>query len=271
VTGVRDLNIEQVAQRHRLEVFLASREAGQALTADVLGTGVSLESIAAVAADVSSYADEAIAIVREEYSPALHCQEGCAFCCCKPGVLVTVPEFVRVIAHVRSAFTPQALAELTHRAGQYVAQLAGRSFNDPTPASVPCPLLVADRCSVYITRPLVCRGYNSTDVAACRRAHTDPGVLVPVFAIVKDVTDGTAVGICHGLEQAGVRRRTVVDLGTALHVVLSGGVDLLSSEQVGGADVLAPAEEPSWASELWRRVREAAGRLGVQIPGATGV
>ena len=267
---MRDSDVELVARRHRLDVFLSSRDAAHALTNDALDSGVACESLTAAATDVASYADEAIAIVRDEYRPALACREGCAFCCCKPGVLVTVPEFLRIVAHVRTTFPKDALIQLAEKAGRYVAQLDGRAFNEPTHASVPCPLLVDDRCSVYGIRPLVCRGYNSTDVDACRRAHADPSVLVPIFAIVKDVADGAAVGTCHALAEAGVRGRAVVDLGTALHVALSAGEDFLMSIAAGHADGLARAEDASWAPELWRRVRDTAERLGIVTPDLSG-
>jgi hypothetical protein len=45
-------------------------------------------------------------------------------------------------------------------------------------AHVPCALLVDGRCSVYSVRPLLCRGYLSTDREGCRagfegRTHSE--------------------------------------------------------------------------------------------------
>ena len=85
----------------------------------------------------------------------------------------------------------------------YAAQMEGRRFEDPLNESVPCPLLVEGRCSVYEVRPLICRGYNSTNVDACRKAHDDADVLVPTFAMLKDVTDGATVGAGRRLKAAG--------------------------------------------------------------------
>ena len=49
-------------------------------------------------------------------------------------------------------------------------------------AKIPCPLLVDNRCSAYGARPLECRGYNSTNVEACRQAFDNYDAWdVPIF------------------------------------------------------------------------------------------
>jgi Fe-S-cluster containining protein len=182
-TSAADLQAraEREAQRQRVDAFLASRDAGDSLTSDALANGADVPAAVAVAESVADYTDRALAIVAEEYRPALQCREGCAYCCCKPGVLVTVPELLRILATVAAHFDAEAQAQLAARAERYVTQLGGRHFNDATDESVPCPLLVDSRCSVYEVRPLVCRGYNSTSVAACRAAHEDARQLIPIF------------------------------------------------------------------------------------------
>jgi Fe-S-cluster containining protein len=251
------------AYRHRLDVFLASRDVGEKLTLDALRRGITLEAVIASATDVATYADEAVAIVHEEYRPRLACCAGCSYCCRKPGVLATVPEFLRIIDRVRSTFGEPGLHDLTERARLYESRLNGRHFDDPVDDSVPCPLLVQDRCSVYDIRPLVCRGYNSTDVNACRLAHADPAARVPIFAVIKDVADGTSVGVAQALKTVGLND-ALVDLGTALGLALSAG-PAFAPAVVEGADVLGPAENASWADELWNLVCGAARQLGMQV------
>jgi uncharacterized protein len=254
--------VERTAYRHRLEVFLASHDAGETLTADALGCGETPQDLARSAAAVADYADAAIEIIDDEHRPRLECREGCAFCCRKPGVLVTVPELVRILDYVGGSSSAEDRVGLEARARRYAAQVEGRSFNDPTPESVPCPLLVNERCTVYEVRPLVCRGYNSTSVAACRKAHDDPASMVPMFAVLKDVTDGATVGAAHALKAAGMGD-AMVDLGTALHIALSAGdgaVDAVLSK-----DVLRPAEHRTWVAQLWNGVRETARDVGVPV------
>src|SRR6266849_129159 len=120
--------IDRIAQRQRLDVFLASRDAGNTLTRDSLKTGIRLEAVIEAAADLSEYADEAIAIVKDEYRPALHCKEGCSYCCRKPGVLTLVPEFLRILDHVQSTFSADAIVAVAERARRYASQIEGRSF-----------------------------------------------------------------------------------------------------------------------------------------------
>jgi Fe-S-cluster containining protein len=252
--------IDRIALKQRLDVFLASRDVGTTLTRDSLKAGIRLEAVIGAAADVSQYADEAIAIVKDEYRPALHCKEGCTYCCCKPGVLTLVPEFLRILDHVQSTFSADAVSALAARARRYASQIEGHSFDDPTDESVPCPLLVDGRCSVYELRPLVCRGYNSTDVDACRRAHEDADELVPIFSVIKDVTDGATVGVAQQLKAAGFND-SLVDLGSALNVALAAD-DGFSAAIIEGGQALVPAENSSWVANLWARVRETARQVG---------
>jgi uncharacterized protein len=248
--------VERIAYRHRLEVFLASRAAAQTITLDSLRAGLRLKSVVAAAAGLAEYADEAVTIVREEYRPPLACREGCAHCCCKPGVLVSVPDFLRLLEHIDASFDAAMRAALVERAARYAQQMRGRDVSAPIDEPVPCPLLSADRCTVYEVRPLVCRGYNSTDADACRRARVDAAVMVPTFAIVKDVTDGASVGASQALKDAGVND-ALVDLGTALHLALSADRGFVE-RVVGGSADLGGAENRTWVSDLWEVVRDTA-------------
>jgi Fe-S-cluster containining protein len=255
---------EQEAYRQRLDVFLASRDVGKALTREALLRGIRLEAVIDAAADVAAYADDGLAIVNNEYAPRLECREGCSFCCCKPGVLATIPEFLRILDRVRTTFDDDARRALIARAQRYASQLEGRHYDDLVDESVPCPLLVDDRCSVYDARPLVCRGYNSTSVEACRKAHADRDALVPIFAVLKDVTDGATVGVAQSLEAVGVND-ALVDLGTALNLALAAG-DELARTVIEGGEGLRPAENSSWVKEMWTLVRHSARQVGVQVP-----
>ncbi len=252
---------EREAQRQRLDAFLSSREASSALTADSLRKGIGLRAVVAAAESVANFADEALAIVTEEYRPALQCREGCSYCCCKPGVLITVPELLRILSTVESRFDGDARRALADRARRYASQIAGRSFDEPTNESVPCPLLVEGRCSVYTVRPLVCRGYNSTSVDACRAAHADTRHLVPIFSVLKDVTDGASVGVSQSLGEAGVND-AMIDLGSALSLALASTDDFAQAVLDGRPDI-APIQNPQWAQDLWARVQATAQELGL--------
>jgi Fe-S-cluster containining protein len=254
---------ERRAFEQRLDVFLSSREAGDMLTRDGVKAGISLKRLVDTSRDLADYADEAIAIVRDEYRPRLDCKAGCSYCCCKPGVLVSIPELLRILDHLQATFDAEAVSAVREGARRYARQLAGRSFDDPTDESVPCPLLSDGRCSVYEVRPLTCRGYNSTSVDACRQAHESSSVLVPMFSVIKDVTDGTTVGAATRLREIGFND-SLVDLGTALDIALEADDDFAEAI-AGGADKLLAAQNSSWVEELWRRVRDTAREIGVDV------
>ena len=244
-------------------MFLASRDAGNTLTYDALRAGITLRSVIAAASEVASYADEALSIVNDEYRPPLDCREGCSYCCCKPGVLTSIPDLLRILDHIRATLDADAVADLRARAARYASLIEGRSFDDPTNDSVPCPLLQGGRCSVYEVRPLTCRGYNSTSVDACRSAHADASVLVPIFSVLKDVTDGATVGAAQRLRDAGLND-ALVDLGSALVIALAGDDEFPETLVEDGAALL-PAQNSTWVTSLWARVRETARQIGVEI------
>lgn len=255
--------VERRAHAQRLEVFLSCRDAGRALAAEALAHGVSTARLIELAGDAARYADAAIEIVNEEYRPRLDCKEGCSYCCCKPGVLISIPELLRILEHLTTTLDADGIAAVRERAVRYARQLNGRSFDEPTDESIPCPLLSDGRCSVYEVRPLTCRGYNSTSVDACRQAHESGNALVPIFSVIKDVTDATIVGAATTLQELGFNG-ALVDLGTALHIALEAG-GACSDAIAGGADTLLAAENSSWVGELWTRVQETARQLDLRI------
>lgn len=262
VSTAAALEAECAGYRERLEIFLPSRLAARDLTGDALRASAGAESVIAAAADVAAFTDDAMKIVREDYRPPLKCQKACSYCCRKPGVLIAVPELVRILDYVQQHFDEGMAAALRDRAARYAAQVDGRDLHQPRSESVPCPLLVDDLCSVYEVRPLVCRSYNSTSAEACRRAHDNPAVLVPIFAPLKDVTDGATVGMAQRLRESGLSE-AMVDLGTALHLALSADSDRESI--LAGGLGLERAERPGWVDELWSLVTDTADRLGVHV------
>ena len=263
LAGEVSAEIQRTAYRKRLEIFLVCCKAATALTLNSLETGIRLRAVINTAINITQFADGVLAAVRDEYRPPLHCQEGCSHCCCKPGVLTSIPELLRIVDHVQSTFGADAISELRERARRYAGQIAGRSFNDFVNESVPCPLLVHGRCSVYDVRPLTCRGYNSMNVDACRRAHENRDVLIPIFSLLKDVTDGTTVGTAQGLKAAGFND-SLVDLGSALNIALAFGDGFLEAV-IDGSEVLFPAANSSMVSDLWAHVCETARQVGIDL------
>lgn len=168
-----------------------------------------------------------------------------------------------MLSHIHATFEQKELSALCDRSLTYVERLQGRSFDSPTRESFPCPLLQDDRCSVYEVRPLTCRGYNSTSVDACRKAHDTTEASVPIFVLIKDAVDGATVGAGQALDGVGFCR-SMVDLGTALNIVL-GASDDVADAIANGDSRLRPAENATWIDELWRRVQRTARTMGIKV------
>jgi Fe-S-cluster containining protein len=263
MTSDRDLaaRAEREAIHQRLDAFLASRDAAHAVTADALAESVTVDSAIAAADAAAEFVDRAQAIVIAEYRPPLACNDGCCYCCRKPGVLVSMPELLRLLRYVEDNWDESSREALSCRAQQYIDRLGGRDFSAPTRESIPCPFLVGGRCSAYDVRPLVCRGYNSTSADACRRAHDDGGQSVPIFSVLKDVSDGATIGM---LQAAGSAETAdaMFDLGTALNLSLRWSRDIDVATLAGA---LASAQSPGWGEHLWAAVRQAAAHAGIDV------
>ena len=96
---------------------------------------------------------------------AIACKAGCDYCCSN-WVSATAPELFLIARVLRSKSRPTSLPpdpELVER----LQQTAGISILDRFGRKLPCGLLVAGRCSIYATRPTVCRQATSTNLAAC--------------------------------------------------------------------------------------------------------
>lgn len=246
----------------RLEVLLPSHAEGRRMTAAALRKGIRLQPVIEAAADVADYADAAIAIVREEHPAPLACKEGCWYCCCHPGILVSIPELIRIVDRVKRTLTPEQLDALRARAKDYTANVGGRSFAELSGSTpITCPLLVDERCSVYEVRPLTCRGYNSADANACRKEYEDASSTIPLMVVHKDAPDAALVGAIQAL--AGTRvNDALVDLGQALDIALSYEGDL--EDFITRRDLLRRVENRKWAAELWKVVRQWSRGLGIR-------
>ncbi|MBI5062809.1 MAG: YkgJ family cysteine cluster protein [Desulfatitalea sp.] len=110
----------------------------------------------------------------------LACGRGCALCC-TANVTLTTLEALKIIDHWRKQGRPVPLEALEaaaqrprfqpaltiNRMAALCLQGAPVPEEAADPAVGPCPLLEADRCSIYPARPLACRAMLSR--ATCAR------------------------------------------------------------------------------------------------------
>jgi Fe-S-cluster containining protein len=100
----------------------------------------------------------------------LDCKAGCSHCC-RVRVEALEPEIVQ-IANELKKLSPEKLDELTERLRNHATASNGVSVFDH---HITCPFLEDDLCSIYQTRPAVCRKAHSFDVKKCN----SPGSEIP--------------------------------------------------------------------------------------------
>jgi hypothetical protein len=103
------------------------------------------------------------------------CKKGCAHCC-RVWVSATIPEVLFIAKSIRRR-NDVALGE---RVGAAHRVTGAHDFISRQRLHHQCPLLSDDLCSVYETRPVSCRFWASTNVAACLRVfRQSTGETVP--------------------------------------------------------------------------------------------
>jgi hypothetical protein len=121
-------------------------------------------------------------------------------------------------------------------------------------ARLPCPLLVANECSVYPVRPLDCRAYNSRSVAACRDAFESYADWdVPVDAEHQSFYKSVQAGLLQALARSG-RPASLLELTAALRVILEDPDAILrwcAGENVFAAAELSPDDPEQQAFLPW--------------------
>jgi Fe-S-cluster containining protein len=128
-------------------------------------------------------------------APKLGCKSGCAYCCYQ-NVEVTIPEAILVAAHLTDPADPRR-----GKVAETAAAVRDLDDNERRRTGRPCPLLVANKCSIYDDRPLMCRSMLAVEAEQCRAAHvaaTTSGETLPVEYFV------TAQYFMLG-DQAGLR------------------------------------------------------------------
>jgi hypothetical protein len=223
-----------IAPRQRWTPALLSAVAAgeRKVLAPLLAEGREGAAIEAAEIAFTRAAELARAAIASDPPPEpIACRDRCSFCCMAK-VVVTAPEILRVVAHLRRTLAPEAFAALLERVRTADATTRGLSRAARLPARVPCPLLLEGSCSVYPVRPLVCAGWNSLDQGACERYFAAPEgqPSAPAFAPAYEVTSAVLAGLGGACFDAGLDG-SLLELIAALRIAM---------------------ERPS-AEERWRR------------------
>ncbi len=172
-----------------------------------------------LAVSAQSYAEELLEDAQRRYHPPIACSEGCDYCC-HIAVNVSVPEVLVILDYIDRHFSESEKEALGERVRDRRRALLSLSGQERKLTNVRCPLLGEDgACSVYPRRPLSCRGFNSTDVEACRQRYERPDLDLsnPAFGYNLYATRGIAQGLKSALEDAEFEP-VELDLIKALHL-----------------------------------------------------
>jgi len=115
----------------------------------------------------------------------IDCSEGCAWCCYSR-VEVTELEMKAVEAHIRHRFTKLQVDMVLKNARRIKKKYQKLTHEERIFSRDACPLLMDNRCSVYESRPLMCRSALSLDAKACERAHSNVNSPVPMMLASKN-------------------------------------------------------------------------------------
>lgn len=162
-------------------------------------------------------------------APAPACKAGCGWCCHQQ-VGVSVPEAVRIAAHVRALPAAEAAA-MTARLRQVADKTREMDTLDWARAHVACPFLGADgNCMIYAVRPLRCRGAYSVDVEFCiacyedleaMRARMQAGELQAVFLDTPErIYDSALAGVLQALRRAAPKAVVSLEMSGAVVALL---------------------------------------------------
>lgn len=149
----------------------------------------------------------------------LACKKGCSWCCSLE-VRLSAPEVLAITDYLRHSLPAEDLHGLRARLAELAPRVRQASSATRQRLRITCPLLVDKQCSVYLVRPLACRGWNSFDATACEisynRFHQGD---VPFSVTLRDFIIAIREGLCQGAQDAGLQGDKL-ELISALHVAL---------------------------------------------------
>lgn len=169
-----------------------------------------------------------------ERQPDVACRKGCWHCCVTVASVLP-PEIFRVAEWVRRnrMQSPQMSPEVL--AGRCQTK-RGRTLEEMFAARVPCPALVDGACGVHPARPLNCRQFLSTSLAACIQVFGGGSGSVP---FVSGAIDRGA--LLRSLLTAAMKASGLPDTGYELSGALAVALDDATAEQrwLAGENVFA--------------------------------
>lgn len=133
--------------------------------AEMLGTPITRESFLTTMNRRKAMVDDMSAKIRDaaaEQGKKVACGDGCHFCCFQ-NVQLTIADAAYIVM-----MAGDDLARISERAEEIMPKVMRVTEAQRFAHTIPCPLLKERSCSVYETRPDVCRAWMSVSRTACQ-------------------------------------------------------------------------------------------------------
>lgn len=104
---------------------------------------------------------------------SIECKKGCAYCCHQP-VFALDYEIQFLNTFIKKNFNEKEQIKIQTQANLNRQKLSGLQDSEILNSKLPCPLLKNGVCSVYVSRPIACRIYLSSDVNTCVKFFRNP-------------------------------------------------------------------------------------------------
>jgi len=175
-----------------------------------------LSETVALASRLAEQAFEETA-TEKSHPEQIACRRGFSYCC-HMRVVATVPEIIALHDFIALNRSTNEVAALRRRIAALGEVTSGLTDEQWGAGYFPCPMLVEGLCSAYSVRPLDCRGYNSTNLAACEAAAKDYLEWdVPRDELLMSVNKSAQAGLLQALAREGYRPR-LVELTAGLRI-----------------------------------------------------
>ena len=162
-----------------------------------------------------------------ELDPPLACKTGCIHCCYNQ-VALTEPEALFLGLHLLETRDKRQLSELGARTLALVESLKGKSWREigMERHRLPCLFLENGNCSIYLARPLACRGWNSVNADMCLHSNLSEDAMAPIEnqPIVRLLADGIQSGLLRGSNALNLEAGYLL-MARAVLLLLEGGAE----------------------------------------------
>jgi len=183
------------------------------------GAGRTGENALEIAKSAIVRAEDLIAVFeRDQPLPRpIVCRAGCSVCCCNQAELTPV-EALLLGDYVARHLSMEDKTRLAARLARNLRIKAGKDKKEIMALryKLPCPLLLAGRCSVYPARPLLCRAAHSLNADICRQEIISPVSGFEFYSHRYEIALSVIAGLKAGCRALGCQFRAL-DLARAMH------------------------------------------------------